>query len=248
MPNTRQSPADYSVILATVGYADMTESFLRAYDFLTADGYPNLAAALRRAFVRFTEDLRRIARDVAKLAHVEVVKAEQHSRVRPDTNGDGGRRLEDFLGESAPLDAVPGSVGINYEPLLYDKVPWWWTNEEGYSGHVGRTVHGLFYDAGFTGASRPDPGASREHPLFRAEGPQRDTNDFGPGHERQAPSKSAKGVRPGMRIENPIPERRFVREGAAAAEAAWHSQIATARARFDREADRILGLITPNRP
>jgi hypothetical protein len=238
--------ASYSVVLATVGYADMVESYVKVQEFLIADGYENLAAILRTAFGRFEEDLKRVARDVAKVAHAAVVEEEQGTRVRPDTGGDGGRRLEDFVGVSAPLDAVPGSVGVNFEPALYDNVPWWWTNEEGYSGHVGRVVHGLFYAQGFTSASSPNISLSREHPLFRAEGPQRDTNSYGPDHDFQSPLKGGKGERPGMRIENPIPARRFVEKGALRAEATWHRDIQVAKGKFNRSLERVLRLIVPS--
>lgn len=244
----RQDPGSYSALLVTQGYADLQAVFITTHDMLEAAGYPNLAQLLRRAFLAFRDDMSRIAKEIAVKATAYIKEEEATSRVRPDTNGDGGKRLEDFVGESAPLRAVPGSVGLNFEPILYDEVPWWWTNEEGYSGHIGRVVHGFFYDAGFTSASRPDVGSFREHPLFRAEGPQRDTNSFGPDHDRQSPSKGLKGERPGMRIENPIPQREFVRRGVARAEIEWHAAFAVAKGRFDKEMDRITSLISAPRP
>lgn len=236
------APDEYSVLLTTVDFAGLQESFIRLHDIFEADGDTALASLLRQAFLRLRGDLLAIAKEVAVKAQAYIKEEEATSRVRPDTGGDmNGVRLEDFVGRSAPLDAVPGSVGINFEPELYDNVSWWWTNEEGYSGHVGRVVHGFFYDAGYVSASRPDPGSFREHPLFRAEGPQRDTNAFGPGHDRDSPTSGGKGVRPGMRIENPIPARRFVRRGAARAEADWHAGVKAAKLRFDRDLDRIFG-------
>jgi hypothetical protein len=245
----RQDPGAYSALLVTVGYADLQASFIRTHDMLEASGYPALAQLLRQASLRFRDDMTRIARQVSVKATAYIKEEEARSRVRPDSGGDAsGKRLEDFVGDSAPLTAVPGSVGINFEPELYDNVPWWWTNESGYSGHVGRVVHGFFYDAGYTSASRPDPGSSREHPLFRAEGPQRDSNSFGPGHDRQSASSGQRGERPGMRIENPIPAREFVLRGYERAEAEWHTEFAAVKARFDREVDKILALIGPHGP
>lgn len=243
-----QSPGDYTGLLVTEDYAGAAQSFIRVYDMLEAAGYPVLASELRRAWVTFTDEVKTVARNIAAVAAAGIVTEERKSRVRPDTNGDGGRRMEDFLGISAPLDAVPGSVGINYEPALAANVPWWWTNEEGYSGHVGRVVHGLFYDAGYTGASAPNPGLSQQHPLFRAEGPQRDSNAYGPGHDFQAPTSGGKGTRPGMLIKNPIPARHFVEKGYTEAETKWHAEMARAKARFDSSVARISARIGVPRP
>jgi hypothetical protein len=165
---------------------------------------------------------------MAALAEVNIKEAEIDTRVRPETNGDGGPRLNDYVGESHPLPGVPGSVGMNFEPTLDANVSWWWTNEFGYSGHIGRVVHGFFYDSGFTGRSRPDPGRFREHPLFRAEGPQSGAIL----DQKESPRKMAKGTRPGMLIRNPIPNREFVRKGGAKTEAVWHTKVKAAESRF----------------
>lgn len=239
-----QNPDEYSALLVTEGFADLSERFLILHDKLEASGYVALAQLLRRAYLRLRADVERIAKEIAVKATQYIKEEEATSRVRPDTGGDAsGKRLEDYVGESVPLTAVPGTVGVNFEPLLYDNVPWWWTNEEGYSGHVGRVVHGFFYDSGYTGASRPDPGQFREHPLFRAEGPQREDNSFGPDHDRQAPRKGLKGERPGMKIENPILPREFVLRGYQRAEVEWHAAMRVAKANFDKELDRIISLV-----
>lgn len=245
----RQDAGAYSALLVTEDFAGLQARFIQNYDLLEAGGYPNLAQLLRSAFFRFRTDLEEVARETAKKAALYIREEEVRSRVRPDSGGGlDGIRMEDYLGESAPLSAVPGSVGINFEPSLYDNVPWWWTNEEGYSGHIGRVVHGFFYESGFTNASAPDPGSSREHPLFRAEGPQRDSNSFGPDHGRQSPRLGGRGERPGMRIENPIPAREFVRLGLARAEGEWHAGFARAKARFDKELARITALVGVRAP
>lgn len=235
------------MVFTTSRFVGVTESFVQTYEMLEAGGYPDIAALLYKEFQRFRDELKVIAGRIAVVASEEIKRAELESRVRPKPTGDH-ESLQDYLGESAPLNAVPGSVGINFEPVLEENVSWWWTQEEGYSGHVGRTVHGFFYDAGYVGASRPDISASREHPLFRAEGPQRDSNPFGTGHEKQSPSASAKGVRPGMHILNPIMPRRFVLKGGQAAEAKWHADVKAAEAKFVSATERLIARMLPRRP
>lgn len=226
--------SDFSVVLPVKSLPALERATIGLVATLEADGTPAQAQVVRAAYVRLLDELKTIARTTAAEAQKFIVEEEVKSRVRPDTGGDGGPRMEDFLGVSQPLDAVEGSVGINDESVLNADVPWWWTNEEGYSGHVGRVVHGFFYEQGFTGRAHPDPGQSREHPLFRAEGPQSGRRQGG----KLSPVKQPKGTRPGMLIQNPIPERRFVRRGAGRAEAAWHARVDKARARFLREVER----------
>lgn len=212
-----QNPADYSVILTTVGLADLERSAIALSRSLEADGARAQASLIRQAYIALLRDLEAIGRDTAAKATTYIRDAERDSRVRPDTGGDGGPRLGDYVGESHALTAVEGSVGINFEPALYANVPWWWTNEEGYSGHIGREINGYFYDIGFTGATRPDPDMSGQHPLF-------------------APGKSGDGPRGGKggrgTIKEPIPDRRFVREGAEQAKAEWHARVQRARRNF----------------
>ena len=243
----RQNSASFSMVFAASGFPKLAEDFVRTYDMLEAGGYGDIAALLYLEFNRFRDDLKAVAKRIAVIATEEIKQAELDSRVRPHPTGDT-EELQNYLGESTPLEAVPGSVGVNFEPVLEKNVSWWWTQEEGYSGHVGRTVHGFFYDAGYVSASRPDPGAFREHPLFRAEGPQRDTNAFGPGHEFQSPSKSGKGVRPGMHIQNPIQPRQFVLRGGRAAEAKWHTEVRAAEAKFVAATERLIARVLPRRP
>lgn len=211
------APEDYSGILVTEDLNELRDLVLQAVALFEADLKPQLASRARRAFIALVDELQVIARDVAVYAREQILREEQQSRVRPDTGGDGGDRLEDYLGESAPLSLLPGSVGINDEQALADSpVSWWWTNEEGYSGFEGREVVGFFFDSGFTAASRPSQDQSREHPLFRPTG---------------------RG--PTMTIQEPIPARRFVEHGYQSAEAYWHTRVGAARARFDKESARI---------
>lgn len=210
-------PADYSGILVTEDLNELRDLVFQAAILFEADLKPQLASRARQAFIALVNDLEAIAVDIAKYAQEEILNAEAHSRVRPDTEGaDGSPRLEDYLGESEPLGTLPGSVGINDEQILDDNVPWWWEHEEGYSGLVGHEVVGFFFDSGFTSASRPSQDQFREHPIFRPAG---------------------RG--PVMTVDRPIPERRFVQHGYQAAEVAWHTRVAAARARFDKESEKI---------
>lgn len=179
---------------------------IRIANKLDADRQPEHASRVRQAIIRHRDELDTIAATIANLARQEIVDAEQSSRVRPDTGGQGGARLEDTIGTSHPIPRSLGSVGVNDEDEL-DKagVGWWKTNEYGYGGHIGRTFIGAFE------GTRPDPSRSREHALLRI--------GKGPG--------TGKGT-----IRNPIPERRFVLAGGQVAETAWHQQVRASRHRM----------------
>lgn len=205
-------PAAYSQVLATVGLAKIEAEAVALAGVLEADGAHAQASQVRRAYLELLEDLRAVSVRVASLATDEIKNHEASSRVRPDTGGAGGPRLGDYVGKSDPLTEVEGSVGINDEEPLYDNVSWWWTNEEGFSGHVGRTIVGLF-DPGHAG---PNPAEFRVHPLF-------------------TPMAGGRGV-----IHNPIPPRWFVRDGARLAEARWHAEIRAAKNKFLARCDRAL--------
>lgn len=204
-----QDPAEFSIILAAVGFAKLVKSAVELERILAADT-PNQASRVRVALAGLESELKQIAHRTATLARKEIQSHELSSRVRPDTNGGGGPRLGDFIGTSNALDTVPGSVGINHEPTLeQENVGWWWTNEEGYSGHIGRTFIGAF------DGTRPSPGDFRQHALLEV-------------------GKGVKGSGKGT-IKRPIPERRFVRDGAAVAEAQWHGAVRAAKAKFMTE-------------
>lgn len=156
------------------------DKVLRAYGELR-DG---LIALGERMSIRGTEILRR---------------HEEESRVRPDTLGAGGPRLEDFL-ECDPITVIPGSLGIANETLLDQNVPWWVTNEVGNSKRVGQLLYGAFFDV--ADAAPPEAAQRGVHALFE------------PG-----PSESSgTGI-----IENPIPARYFVRSAVAEIQAEWHA-------------------------
>lgn len=216
---------DYSVIFPTVGLTELKADAIALSARLDADGEKAMAFAVRRNLLELLEKLKSIAARTAVDAQSEIKDAELSSRVRPVPTGDDVS-LQDFLGRSNPLPEVEGSVGVNDEALLDANVSWWWTQEEGYAGHVGREVKGYFYAQGYTAASAPNPSEFRQHPLFAA------------GSSRGGGPRGGKGRR--MTIQRPIDERRFVRDGAKAAEAHWHAAIAQARTEYSARLDTIM--------
>jgi hypothetical protein len=196
--------ANYTYPLINVGADQVIEQVIRISEKLDADGRPAQASVCRQAIIAHRDELKTIAMEIARMGEKEIVQEEISSRVRPDTMGAGGPRMEDYLGVSRPLPRSLGSVGMNDEDeLRQGGVDWWWTNEEGYSGHVGREVHGFFEP----GPSRPGAAPSRTHPIFRPTGPRG----------------------PKMTIQEPIPERRFVERGGGIAEHAWHARLRASR-------------------
>ncbi len=209
----------YSFYFTVSGLAALQDEALALAAVLDADGAPAQASRVRQAFIKLLAELNSIATTVAAFAEEEIKSVEESSRVRSDTGGGGGPRLNDYVGRSHPLSAVEGSVGVNFEPDLYAAVPWWWTNEEGYSGHEGRVLKGFFEP----GHAKPASDQFREHPLFTASG--------GP-----------KGI-----INNPIPARHFVERGGKRAEVKWHALIQAAKRTFVAECDRALAAAPPSR-
>lgn len=242
--------ANYTVVLPLRRYARFLEAVAAAESRMLTDRgrtpaeRQRDAEKIRRAFNQYERELKLLARDTARLAEREIKRLERTTRVRPDTAGEGGSRLNRGIGKSRALPVIPGSVGINDDEwAMSHGVAWWWTNEWGYSGHIGRVVHGFFYDTGGSGRAAPGAQPSRSQPLFRPEGFQR-----APGYRQLDSSGAAfhkrsykrpKGGRPGMLISNPIPARRFVREGALVAERRWHIEVERARQHFLRQ---IVGL------
>jgi hypothetical protein len=152
---------------------------------------------------------------VAHGTHV-LVEHERNSRVRPDSHGAGGPRLEDYLECGVlPVDLSAdigwGSIGIANESLLDSKVEWWWTQELGYSGHVGRILYGVF----MPGESHPEGEEFRQHPVFE---PRGKGEDRGSG-----------------RIRNPIEAREFVKDSIPDIEAFWKGELDAVRRAFEVE-------------
>lgn len=210
-----QNPDDYTYVLATVGFSGFVKEALRLELVEAADDQPNRASLIRQAIARLESRLEKVALDTAKSAEALVKGEEIATRVRPDTGGGGGPRLNDFVGVSSPLLAVPGSVGINHEPTLDNNgVRWWPTNEYGSSARVGGTFIGAF------DGTKPSKNMRRQHALL--------VMGRTPG--------AGKGT-----IEEPIPARHFVRDGGRAAEVQWHAQVRAAKAAFMAEVRLALG-------
>jgi hypothetical protein len=213
-------PANYSGLYIMRGHAAFYTKVMTAVDVLRADGAQAQAQLLLAAFEDYWATLRKVAADIAAKAEEAIVRAEQDSRVRPDTAGGGGPRLEDYIGKSDPLPSLPGSVGVNNEEMLrHSPVSWWWTNEEGYSGFIGEERQGFFFGEGGGGRGFiPSSSMAGQHPIFKPYG----------------------GRAPTMLIDNPIPERRFVERGYDEVMADWHTEVDRARAAFISEMERIL--------
>lgn len=175
--------------------ADVLESSLRAEGRIVA------ADKVLRAYIALRDDLLALAQRMA-IRGTDILKEhERNSRVRPDTLGEGGPRLEDYL-RCEPLPIVPGSLGVADETLLNSHVPWWVTNEVGNSANVGRILYGAFFNPG--GAEARPAGEERgEHALFQARG----RGEF-----------RGSGV-----IEHPIPARYFVRDAVHVIDAEWQA-------------------------
>lgn len=230
-------PDDYSALLVTRHLADLEEQVTATVLLLELDGAVATATVLRAAYQRLVAELDGVAREIAVKAQQYIVQAEADSRLRPNPTGDSEPHLEDFLGHSAPLPAVNGSVGLNDESVLYNNVSWWWTQEEGYAGHVGREVVGFFFDSGYSSPAAPDPARFREHPLFSPGRAQRDAYAE-LGFDGGAGPRGGSGRR--MTIHNPIPARHFVRDGVLRTEGEWHDRVRRARARFDEAVTKAL--------
>jgi hypothetical protein len=222
-PNGPGAADVYSIIFRVEGLGKLYTSTAALALDLQRKGYPTYAQLVNKALRSLEVDLRVVAHNISLAAQRAIVDAEESSRVRPDTHGEGGPRLQEYIGRSDPLPAVPGSVGINNEEFLANSpVHWWWTQEEGYTGHKGREVKGFFHDPGFTNMSAPSPFKSGQHPLFTPTG--------GSGRT--------------MHIEEAIVERRFVLRGSSDVADDWHRGVRSARERFDREIRTIIGAFT----
>lgn len=185
---------------------------------LRRNGRPAAADILLIAISDMRRELIEMGRRMSALATAELIHQERATRVRPDTLGGGGPRLEDFL-EAEPLNEalIPGSIGIANEDLLDAAVPWWITNEIGSSANVGRVLYGFFYDQNDAGP--PSRSEFRVHPLFQA----------GPG------PVSGSGV-----IEEPIPARYFISKAAPVIAAAWAAEFQAIKDRMNSEMTRAL--------
>lgn len=167
---------------------------------LRSQGRNDAADMVILAMARLKSELQELGTTMAKRGTEILREIEQQTRVRPDTHGGGGKRLENYLVCEVLVPSVlPGTIGINDEALLDANVRWWPTNEAGSSTQIGRSIFGLFY--GDAGDAPPSQDEFREHPLF-------------------TPAPYAAGGGPGT-IEHGIPERRFVRRATQEIEREW---------------------------
>jgi len=180
-------------------------------------GRPIAADMVLKAYGLMRDELLVLARDVSAEGTLILRDMEKKTRVRGDTQGDGGERLENhlYVEPTEQQNLLPGSIGIANEDTLDAKVEWWWTNEEGYSGHVGRVLFGFFEgDGDYAPPSRDE---FRVHPLFV------------PGSS----PVSGSGV-----IKEPIPARRFIEKSIPLIDRLWRTQFDAIKARFDLALER----------
>lgn len=174
---------------------------------LRAAGDAYHADKLLRAYGKLLDGLILLQNRMAVRGSEILVKHEEDTRVRPDTMGEGGPRLEDFL-RAEPIPVIPGSIGIANEDLLDANVPWWTTNELGSHTQVdaGRILFGVFFGGGGGGEeTKPSKDLSRQDPLFEP--------------------RAAGEYRGSGRVTHPIPERRFVRDAVLEIQAIWYAEL-----------------------
>lgn len=175
------------------------------------------ATLVERALINLWKQLEEISVLFAKRSQQAVIDEEQTTRVRPDS-GDPKGQMRDYL-RCGLIPGVPGAFGfVDQDYLANSPVFWWWTQEIGYSGNVGKELHGWFFDSGFTNPTYPNPEQSREHPLFGS------TGDTGPP----------------MTILNPIEERRFALHALEKIQGEWEGAVLRAAAQFELERDAAL--------
>lgn len=181
-------------------------------------GFISQAARVKDAWNAHLLEMKAIEVAIAKLGTETLVREEHDTRVgRPDTEGHGGPRLEDYL----KAEALPGSlpaVGIADEDLLDQNVRWWPTQEEGSTAHVGRVLFGSFFGPGEPSA--PHHEDFRHDALFAPGGAQ--LSLFGAGY----------GI-----IKNAIPAREFIKRSIPQIETEWVAQFYASLATYEAERD-----------
>ena len=178
--------------------------------YRAAENYP-AAEIVQAAWDKHLAGLTVLALDIAAIGTEMVREKERHTRVRPDSLGEGGPRLGDHLFvESLSHEGLPGSVGVVNETILDREVPWWSTNEQGSTGRLGGVVWGVFQTPGI---AYPNPLEDRQHAVFKP--------DIAGGK---------------MKIENPIPARRFIEQTIPEIMAIWKAQFLAMEADLIAEA------------
>lgn len=203
---------DYAAYDLARGWPEMVVAIDGLEERLRAAGRPVAADMLLRAYGQMRDELLVLARDMSVLGTKILRESEKKTRVRGDTGGQGGEPLEKhlFVEPVEQQNLLPGSIGVANEATLDANVEWWWTNEEGYTGHVGRVLYGFFSGGGDD--APPSGEEFRQHPLFT------------PGYS----PVSGGGV-----ITEPIPARRFIEKAIPLIDREWRAQFTAIKSRFD---------------
>lgn len=175
-------------------------------------------ARVEAAYSSYQRRLEQLALDYSVVAEKEIREQITKTAKRPDT----GLRphLRDNIVCRPTFPGVPlptGWVGVAdideldkvVNPLTPGYGPYWRTQEDGSTAHVGRSINGLFFPSGGPSGGAgapPDPGQFRAHPVFVA----------GPG---------GRGV-----IARPIEARHFIRKGKEIAGRKWLTALKTLEA------------------
>ena len=218
MPQGRPLSATYSGFCFLAEWPEMVVALERLEARLRANDRPEAANLVLVAYGEFRDRMLLLGESMAKLGTVMLRTEEKDSRVRPDTQGQGGKRLENYL-VVQPLapTLLPGAIGINNEELLDNNVPWWVTNELGSSTQIGRKIFGLFYNPGEQGGEPPDSTFDRQHALFTP-----------------APPESGAG---GAVLQHGIPARHFVERAGPKIEKEWLAGAMAIKAEFMAKLD-----------
>lgn len=211
--------AEYAYYELVHGWPELIVAVHELEARLRREGRPLAADILVRGIAHMERELIEMGRKMAALATEELRKQEHDTRVRPDTHGGGGPRLEDSLvAEPIGGTLIPGSIGVANEDLLDREVPWWITNEIGSSARIGGRLFGSFY--GEDDAAPPSRDQFRVHPLF-------EPGEFG--------AWGGEGV-----ITEPIPARRFIAKAVPTIKAEWTVAFDEIKRRMNDEMTRAL--------
>jgi hypothetical protein len=132
------------------------------------------------AYDQFNRDLETLAQRTAQQVDLEIQRQLARTAKRPDTRTKPHIR-DHIVSRPSRLAGIPtgwvGTADIDeldkvVNPLSPGYGPYWRTQEEGYTGHVGRRIHGLFFGAGMSGGGEPPRavyrGGGGPHPIFVA--------------------------------------------------------------------------------
>lgn len=223
MPYAGPASERYAYVLYPQEWPELTEAAnLLAARYRRARR-PEAALMVERAWSEARQQQMKLAVEMAAIATKELQASEKQTRVRPDTEGQGGPRLGHYLvAEPMPQQSLlPGAIGVANEELLDTHVPWWVTNEIGSTALVGRRIFGLFY--GGDEDSPPNMDEFRVHPLFM-------------------PAPARAGGAMGI-IQHGTPERRFIRRALPAINREWSLRFDAIKGQFEAEIARASAMM-----